>query len=91
MVNDGSEMSITEMTKEICKKYLNIIRDELKVKDEQIEDVDNKLELIELGDQLPETAKPNLKDFIHKKVNEVNEMEIPDSVNKHLQAKHLMS
>lgn len=68
MVNAGSDKPITEMTKEICKKYLDQIQEELKVKDEEIEEVNDKLELIELGEKLPETAKPNLKEFIYKKV-----------------------
>ena len=83
--------SITDMSTEICKKYMEILDQQSKAKDAEIEEVDGELKLRELGDQLPETAKPDLKSFIQKKVNQMNAMQIPQSVYEHLEAKHMMT
>lgn len=83
--------SITDMSTEICKKYMEILDQQSKAKDAEIEEVDGELKLRELGDQLPETAKPELKNFIQKKVNQMNAMQIPQSVYEHLEAKHMMT
>lgn len=83
--------SITDMSTEICKKYMEILDQQSKAKDAEIEEVDGELKLRELGDQLPETAKPDLKNFIQKKVNQMNAMQIPQSVYEHLEAKHMMT
>lgn len=83
--------SITDMSKEICQKYRELLDEQSKAKDAEIEEVDGELKLQELGEQLPETAKPDLKNFIHKKVNQVNAMQIPRSVYEHIQAKHMMT
>merc|ERR1719329_650065 len=82
---------VTEMTQVICEKYLKNVRAEVEAKDCELPEPKEKLEFIELGETLPETAKPNLKDYIHKKLNQINAMEIPESVFEHLQKKHLMS
>jgi len=76
---------MTEITRDICDKYLEQVMAEVEAKDSELTEAPEKLELIELGETLPETAKPNLKEFIHKKCEEVNNMELPESVNKHLQ------
>lgn len=65
------------MTREICDKYLESLQAGIKAKDEEISEAEDKLTLIELGDELPETAKPNLKDYIHKKVEELNNLDFP--------------
>lgn len=49
------------------------------------------MKLIELGDELPMTARENLKEIVHRKLKQVNDMKIPNSVNEHLQRKHLIS
>ena len=46
---------------------------------------------MDLAEQLPETAKPDLKDFIKAKVQAVNDMRLPESVFSHLQSKHMMT
>lgn len=74
MAKTDPNAKITDMTREICDKYLAQVMDEVEAKDDEIEDVPDKLELIELGPDLPETAKPNLKEFIYKKLDEINEM-----------------
>jgi len=84
MMKTDPSKKVTQMTKEICDKYMKQIWAEVHAKDDEIEDVDPELKFIELGDTLPETAKPNLLEFIHRKLDEVNQMEIPNSVNKHL-------
>jgi len=72
------------MTQVICEKYLKKVRAEVEAKDTDLKEAKDKLEFIELGPILPETAKPNLKDYIHKKLDQVNKMELPQSVYKHL-------
>lgn len=84
MKQADSSRSITDMTKEICKKYREMLDEESKSKDADIEEVDGVLRLRELDEQLPETAKPDLKNFIQKKVSQINAMQIPQSVYDHL-------
>jgi len=62
------------MSREICDKYLKMVKKEIEAKDNEIEEAPDKLELIELGPDIPETAKPNLKEYIHKKLDEINDM-----------------
>lgn len=86
-----SNRKVTDMSKEICERYLESLQEGINAKDEEIEEVPDKISFIELKDQLPETAKPNLLNYIHRKLDQINKMEIPLSVNEHLEQKHLMS
>lgn len=68
MANAGSEKTLTEMSKEICDKYLAQIYAEAAAKDDKLGEVDDELKLGELGPELPETAKPDVMAFLHRKV-----------------------
>lgn len=69
-VEEGCEsVSITDMTKQICQKYRAMLDEESKAYDSEIPEPEDEIKLKELGEELPETAKPDLKNYIQKKVN----------------------